>query len=37
MSQFHNAFMRAAGRLKSDYSYGNTTVYNNSRFPHPYR
>lgn len=34
MSQFQNAWMRVvAGRLKSDYSYGNTTVYNNFVFP----
>ena len=34
MSQFHNACMRiVAGRLKSDYSYSNTIVYNN--FPWP--
>lgn len=34
MSQFHNAWMRTvAGRLKSDYSYGNTTVYNNFVWP----
>lgn len=36
MSQFHNAFMRAvAGRLKSDYRYANTVVYNNFIFPEP--
>ncbi|MGI6218232.1 MAG: class I SAM-dependent DNA methyltransferase, partial [Coriobacteriales bacterium] len=36
MSQFHNAWMRVvAGRLKSDYSYGNTIVYNNFVFPDP--
>jgi putative DNA (cytosine-5-)-methyltransferase len=30
MSQFHNAWMRAVGgRLKSEYSYGNTTICNN--------
>lgn len=30
VSRAHNAWMRVvAGRLKSDYSYGNTTVYNN--------
>nr|WP_311497918.1 type IIL restriction-modification enzyme MmeI [uncultured Mobiluncus sp.] len=30
----HNAWMRVvAGRLKSDYSYGNTTVYNNLVWP----
>jgi putative DNA (cytosine-5-)-methyltransferase len=35
MSQFHNAWMRVVGgRLKSDYSYGNTTVYNNFIWPH---
>ena len=34
ISTFHNAWMRSvAGRLKSDYSYGNTTVYNNLVFP----
>jgi type I restriction-modification system DNA methylase subunit len=34
MSQTHNAWMRVvAGRLKSDYSYSNTIVYNN--FPWP--
>ena len=34
MSQFHNAWMRlVAGRLKSDYSYGNTIVYNNFIWP----
>lgn len=34
MSQFQNAWMRiVAGRLKSDYRYGNTTVYNNFVFP----
>lgn len=33
-SQFQNSWMRVvAGRLKSDYSYGNTTVYNNFVFP----
>ncbi len=36
MSQFHNAFMRTvAGRLKSDYRYANTVVYNNFVFPEP--
>lgn len=36
LSQFHNAFMRAvAGRLKSDYRYANTIVYNNFVFPDP--
>ncbi len=30
MSQFHNTWMRVvAGRLKSDYNYANTIVYNN--------
>ena len=34
MSGVHNAFMRAiSGRLKSDYRYSNTLVYNN--FPIP--
>ncbi|MBQ0052059.1 MAG: class I SAM-dependent DNA methyltransferase [Treponema sp.] len=34
MSNVHNAWMRAVcGRLKSDYSYSNTIVYNN--FPWP--
>lgn len=34
MSQFHNAWMRAvAGRLKSDYRYTNTIVYNNFVWP----
>lgn len=34
VSRVHNAWMRAiAGRLKSDYSYGNTTVYNNLVWP----
>ena len=34
MSQFHNAWMRVVGgRLKSDYSYGNTTIYNNFVWP----
>lgn len=34
MSQFHNAWMRVvAGRLKSDYSYANTIVYNNFVWP----
>lgn len=34
-SSMHNAFMRlAAGRMKSDYSYSNTIVYNN--FPYPF-
>ena len=36
MSQFHNAWMRVvAGRLKSDYSYANTIVYNNFIWPEP--
>ncbi|MCL2526567.1 MAG: class I SAM-dependent DNA methyltransferase [Coriobacteriia bacterium] len=35
-SQFHNAWMRVvAGRLKSDYSYSNTIVYNNFVWPEP--
>lgn len=35
-SQFHNAWMRlVAGRLKSDYSYSNTIVYNNFVWPNP--
>ena len=35
-SQFHNAWMRqVAGRLKSDYSYANTIVYNNYVWPKP--
>ena len=34
MSAMHNAFMRTvAGRLKSDYRYSNTIVYNNFPFP----
>ncbi len=34
-SSMHNAFMRlVAGRLKSDYRYSNTIVYNN--FPYPF-
>lgn len=34
MSQFHNAWMRVvAGRLKSDYSYANTIVFNNFVWP----
>ncbi|GAB3947491.1 DNA methyltransferase [Corynebacterium tapiri] len=34
MSTFHNAWMRVVGgRLKSDYSYANTIVYNNMVFP----
>ncbi|MBR2836129.1 MAG: class I SAM-dependent DNA methyltransferase [Coriobacteriales bacterium] len=33
-SQFHNAWIRiVAGRLKSDYSYSNTIVYNNFVWP----
>ncbi|MDR1185434.1 MAG: class I SAM-dependent DNA methyltransferase, partial [Coriobacteriales bacterium] len=33
-SQFHNAWTRTvAGRLKSDYSYSNTIVYNNFVWP----
>ena len=36
MSQFHNAWMRVvAGRLKSDYRYTNTIVYNNFVWPDP--
>ena len=36
MSQLHNAWMRmVAGRLKSDYSYANTIVYNNFVWPDP--
>lgn len=36
MSQFHNAWMRAVGgRLKSDYRYANTVIYNNFLFPTP--
>jgi hypothetical protein len=35
-SQFHNAWMRTvAGRLKSDYRYSNTIVYNNFIWPEP--
>lgn len=35
-SQFHNAWMRAvAGRLKSDYRYTNTLVYNTFIWPDP--
>ena len=35
-STFHNAWMRTvAGRLKSDYSYSNTIVYNNFVWPDP--
>ena len=35
-SQFQNAWMRqVAGRLKSDYNYGNTIVYNNFVWPEP--
>lgn len=34
MSQTHNAWMRAvAGRMKTDYNYANTIVYNNFVFP----
>ena len=33
-SSMHNAFMRlTAGRMKSDYSYSNTIVYNNFLYP----
>lgn len=36
MSQTHNAWMRTvAGRLKSDYNYSNTIVYNNFPWPSP--
>lgn len=36
MSRVHNAWMRiVAGRLKSDYSYANTIVYNNLVWPEP--
>ena len=35
-SNVHNAWMRAvAGRLKSDYSYSNTIVYNNFPWGNP--
>ena len=35
-SNIHNAWMRSvAGRLKSDYSYSNTIVYNNFPWPSP--
>ncbi len=35
-SQFHNAWTRViAGRLKSDYRYSNTMVYNNFIWPNP--
>lgn len=35
-SNVHNAWMRlTAGRLKSDYSYNSTTVYNNFPWPKP--
>jgi hypothetical protein len=35
-SSMHNAWMRAVcGRLKSDYSYSNTIVYNNFPWPEP--
>jgi len=35
-SNVHNAWMRAvAGRLKSDYRYSNTIVYNNFTWPEP--
>ena len=35
-SLFHNAWMRVvAGRLKSDYNYANTIVYNNFIWPEP--
>ena len=36
MSNIHMAWMRAVcGRLKSDYSYSNTIVYNNFPWPTP--
>lgn len=36
MSNVHMAWMRAVcGRLKSDYSYSNTIVYNNFPWPNP--
>lgn len=36
MSRVHNAWMRTvAGRLKSDYRYANTVVYNNLVWPEP--
>lgn len=36
MSKFHNTWMRAVGgRMKSDYSYANTVIYNNYVFPDP--
>lgn len=36
MSNVHMAWMRVvAGRLKSDYSYSNTVVYNNFPWPNP--
>ena len=36
MSNVHMAWMRTvAGRLKSDYSYSNTIVYNNFPWPTP--
>ncbi|MBR5665367.1 MAG: methylase [Bacteroidales bacterium] len=35
-SNVHNAWMRATcGRLKSDYNYSNTIVYNNFPWPEP--
>ena len=35
-SNVHNAWMRAVcGRLKSDYRYSNTIVYNNFPWPNP--
>lgn len=37
-SNVHNAWMRAvAGRLKSDYSYSNTIVYNNFPWPQQFK
>ena len=37
-SNVHNAWMRAvAGRLKSDYSYSNTIVYNNFPWPKQFK
>ena len=36
MSHMHMAWMRySGGRLKSDYSYANTIIYNNFVFPNP--
>ena len=37
-SAMHNAWMRCvAGRLKSDYQYSNTIVYNNFPWPEKYQ